>query len=144
MPLSKPSRPSQRSATSSSTYRKRCRTCNNLDPRGHSMTVHQIEGAKDLKASLTLVLDPLSLSRTRLPSDGGCRYCAVLVSALDTFFEGWRSVRQKILLDLKEKSSIKVSIEVEKWCHEAVEIYAGSGRDIFPPSTQVWSTQEGP
>ena len=141
MPLSKPL--PQRSITGSLGFRKRCRTCNNLDPRGHPMTVHQTEAGKDVKASLTLVLDPLSLSRTRSPSDGGCRYCAVLISALDTFFEGWRSVRQKLLLDLKEKSSIKVSIEVEKWNHEAVEICVGSGRGISlhnPP----WSTRKVP
>ncbi|KAF2662188.1 HET-domain-containing protein [Lophiostoma macrostomum CBS 122681] len=134
MPLSKPTGSSQRSVTGSSTYRKRCRTCNNLDPRGHAMTVHQTEGAKEAKATLTLVLDPLSLSRTKLPSDGGCRYCALLKSALDTFFEGWRNIRQKILMDLKEKASINVSIEAEKWGHEAVEIYARSASRAPWPS----------
>jgi hypothetical protein len=78
-----------------------------------------------------LVVDALVLSRTKAPDSGGCRFCGVLVRALDTFFEGWRVARQRVFLDVKEKGSIKVGIDQEKWKGEAVEIYSASGRKIL-------------
>jgi hypothetical protein len=76
---------------------------------------------------LSLVLDALSLARTKDTKEGGCRFCGVLVQALDAFFEDWRGVRQRVSVDVQEKGSIKVGIDGERWKCELVEIYAGSG-----------------
>ncbi|KAF2690681.1 HET-domain-containing protein [Lentithecium fluviatile CBS 122367] len=111
---------------SGQTRRKPCRTCNNLDPRGHSSSMYNAESEKTPLASLSLVLDALSLAKTKDPKEGGCRFCGVLVQALDAFFENWRGVRQRVCVDLKEKGSIKVGIDGEEWKRELVEIYAGS------------------
>lgn len=111
--------------------RRICRLCYNLDPRGHTSTVYHTESKKGATASLTLVLDALALQRTKAPSDGGCRFCAVLIRALDAFFEGWRRCRSRVTLDIKEKGSIKVGVDGEEWKGELVEIHAGSGRILF-------------
>jgi len=89
--------------------------------------VYSVESERDPLASLSLVLDALSLAKTKDPKEGGCRFCGVLVQALDAFFEEWRGVRQRVSVDLKEKGTIKVGIDGEKWKRELVEIYAGSG-----------------
>jgi hypothetical protein len=132
MPLPKSllRRPVRRSSTSSSTghpQRQRCRTCNNLDPRGHSSSILPDEDEKDSKARLSLVIDALALSKTKDVVHRGCRFCNVLVQALDTFFEKWRGARTKLSVEMKEKSTIKVSIDGEQWKGEIIEIYAGSG-----------------
>ncbi|KAF2466903.1 HET-domain-containing protein [Lindgomyces ingoldianus] len=116
----------QSSGSRSQSRRKPCRLCHNLDPRSHSSSVYEAETPNGATTTLTLVLDPLSLERTKAPIDGGCRFCHVLVLALDGFFEGWRGCRQRIIVDLKEKGNIKVGSEGEKWKGEQVEIYARS------------------
>ncbi|KAF1849663.1 HET-domain-containing protein [Cucurbitaria berberidis CBS 394.84] len=131
MPLPKSlRRPVVRRTSSSSsvgqTQRKKCRTCNGLDPRGHASTVCLDETAKEPKASLSLVLDALNLSKTKDTARGGCRFCNVLILVLDAFFEKWRGARVRINVDLKEKGTIKVSLDGERWKNEVVEIYAGS------------------
>ncbi|KAF2732410.1 HET-domain-containing protein [Polyplosphaeria fusca] len=129
MPLPKSLRRSTRrlsSSSSSQSRRKVCRLCHNLDPRGHPSSVYQTESNKGTVASLTLVLDALALHRVKAPTDGGCRFCGVLVQALDAFFEGWRGCRGRVTVDLKEKASIRVGMEGEKWKGDSVEIYAGS------------------
>jgi hypothetical protein len=133
MPLPKSllRRPVRRTSTSSSTghpQRQRCRTCNNLDPRGHSSSIHPDDIEKDAKAYLSLVIDALVLSKTKDVVHRGCRFCNVLIQALDAFFEEWRSARVKISVEIKEKSTIKVSIDSKQWKGEIIEIYAGSGR----------------
>ena len=107
--------------------RRKCRTCHNLDPRGHSSSVYSTESEKSPLASLSLVLDALSLARTKDSKEGGCRFCDILVQALDAFFEDWRGVRQRVCVDVKEKGTIKVGIDGERWKRELVEIYAASG-----------------
>jgi hypothetical protein len=133
MPLPKSllRRPVRRTSTSSFTgqpQRRRCRTCNNLDPRGHTGSIHPDEVEKDTKARLSLVVDALALSKTKDVVHRGCRFCNVLVQALDAFFEKWRGARVKINVELKEKSTIKLSIDGGQWKGEIIEIYAGSGR----------------
>lgn len=125
-----PLRSLRRSSGSSQSQRKKCRYCNNLDPRGHPSSVYP-ESSKDAKATLTLVLDAFYLSRIKSPTDGGCRFCDVLVQALDAFIEDWRGGRQRVTIDLKEKASIHIAIDGEKWKDEKVEIYATSGRSCF-------------
>jgi hypothetical protein len=71
------------------------------------------------------VLDALSLSRAR---PGKCRFCDVLVTVLDAFFEKWRGARVRVNVELKEKTPVKVGLDGEQWKNETVEIYAGSGR----------------
>ncbi|KAL6707990.1 hypothetical protein ACN47E_003664 [Coniothyrium glycines] len=130
MPLPKSlQRPVRRTSSSSSTgasQRKRCRTCNNLDPRDHPSSVYETEAAQVPKASLRLVLDALSLAKTKDASKGGCRFCNVLIVVLDAFFEKWRGTRTRVNVDIKEKSTIKVSLDGMRWKHETVEVYAGS------------------
>jgi hypothetical protein len=133
MPLPKSllRRPVRRTSTSSLTsqpQRRRCRTCNNLDPRGHAGSIHPDEAEKDNKARLNLVIDALTLSKTKDVVHRGCRFCNVLIQALDAFLEKWRGARVKINVELKEKATIKLSIDGEQWKGEIIEIYAGSGR----------------
>lgn len=133
MPLPKSllRRPVRRTSTSSSTgqpQRGRCRTCNNLDPRGHAGSIHPDGVEKDTKARLSLVVDSLGLSKTKEVANRGCRFCNVLIQALDAFFEKWRGARVKINVELKEKSTIKLSIDGEQWKGESIEIYAASSR----------------
>lgn len=142
MPLPKSllRRPVRRTSSSSLTgqsQRQRCRTCNNLDPRGHASTVLPDEGDKSAKTRLTLVIDALTLSQTKDVSRRGCRFCNVLVQALDAFFEKWRGARAKINVDIVEKSTVKVSMDGERWKGEIIEIYAGSGRPSPSTCTSV-------
>jgi hypothetical protein len=131
MPLPKSlRRPVIRTSSSSATgqsQRKRCHICNNLDPRGHASTIHLDESEKESKATLNLVIDALTLSKTKDVSNRGCRFCNALVQALDAFLEKWRGARVPVNVEIKEKSTIKVSIDGEPWKGEIIEIYAGSG-----------------
>jgi hypothetical protein len=77
---------------------------------------------------LSLVVDALTLSKTKDVAHRGCRFCNVLIQALDAFSEEWRGARAKINVELKEKSTIKLSIDGEQWKGEIIEIYAGSCR----------------
>jgi hypothetical protein len=107
--------------------------CNNLDPRGHASSVYQSDSLKGGTTSLTLVLDALSLSRTKLPAERGCRFCYVLIQALDAFFDDWRGSRQQITINIREKGSIKVGINGARWEGELIEIFSGAGRDCLSP-----------
>ena len=133
MPLPRSLRRHVRPATSTvstrQSQRRRCRTCNNLDPRDHASSVYDNESVKEPRASLSLVLDALSLSKTK---ENGCRFCNVLIVVLDAFFEKWRGARIRVNVDIKEKSTIKISLDGERWKDEIAEIYAGSGRRPFP------------
>lgn len=133
MPLPKSLRRPVRRAPSSSTgqpHRKRCRTCNNLDPREHSSSAYESEAAKEPTASLCLVLDAFAFSKTPDVKQGGCRFCNVLLVALDAFFENWRGARARINVDIREKGTIKISLDGALWKDQTVEIYAGSGQFV--------------
>ena len=97
--------------------------------------MYQTEAVKEPRASLSLVLDALILSKTKDVARGGCRFCNVLILVLDALFEKWRGARIRINVDLKEKGTIKVSLDGERWKDETVEIYAGSGRLWISSST---------
>lgn len=139
MPLPKSLRRPIRRASSSSvngqSQRKRCQTCNSLDPRGHASSTYLDEAGSEPKASLSLVVDALTLSRTKDVKDRGCRFCNVIVQSLDAFFEKWRGSRARVLVEMKEKDTIKLSMDGERWKGEIIEIYAGSGRSppLFRP-----------
>ena len=131
MPLPKSlRRPVRRTSSASSvgTSRKKCRTCNNLDPRGHTNSIEDAEAQKDPRVSLNLVLDALALSNIGSTTSGGCRFCAVLAQVLDAFFDKWRGSRCRVNVNLKEKETIKVSLDGAQWANQMVEIYSGSGR----------------
>ena len=132
MPLPKSlRRPVRRTSSASSaggSQRKKCRLCNNLDPRGHANSIQDAESLKEPRTSLNLVLDALALSSIKPTARGGCRFCIVLVQALDTFFGKWRGSRCRVNLYIKEKGTIKVSLDGAQWAKQMVEIYAGSGR----------------
>jgi hypothetical protein len=146
MPLPKSllRRPVRRTSTSSSTgqsQRQRCRTCNNLDPRGHASSIYPDDHEKDSKARLTLSIDALSLSKTKDVAQRGCRFCNAIIQSLDTFFENWRGSRIRINIEIREKATIKVSLDGETWKGEVIEIYAGSGRQ---KSHFLHATQSNP
>lgn len=136
MPLPKSLRRTAASSSSSTaqSQRTRCSTCNNLDPRNHQGSVYQIEAAKDARASLILVIDALTLTRTKEVGKGGCRFCIVLVLALDAFFEKWRGARVRVHVEIKEKGTVRVSLDGARWKDEIVELYAGSA------SRRPWPT----
>ncbi|KAH4195895.1 hypothetical protein HBI04_109440 [Parastagonospora nodorum] len=48
------------------------------------------------------------------------------MQALDAFLEEWRGTRDKICIELREKGTIKVSIDSKRRREEIVELYAGS------------------
>ncbi|KAF1960007.1 HET-domain-containing protein [Byssothecium circinans] len=125
MPLRKTLRQTQRQS-SGQNRRKPCRICHNLDPRGHASSAYSAESEKDALASLSLVLDAFELAKTKDPKEGGCRFCNVLCQALDAFSNGWRGARQRVNVDLKEKGTIKVQVDEDRWRGESIEIYAGS------------------
>src|SRR5690242_13120445 len=135
MPLPKSlRRPVRRTSSASSagtSQRKKCRVCNNLDPRGHANSIEDAEARTETRASLNLVLDALTLSNIKYKSGGGCRFCIVLVQALDAFFEKWRGARCRVNVDIKEKGTIKVSLDGSQWENRMIEIYTGSGRHMF-------------
>jgi hypothetical protein len=136
MPLPKSllRRPVRQTSTSSLTgqpQRQRCRICNNLDPRGHASSIYPDGHEKDSKARLTLSVDALSLSKTKDVAQRGCRFCNVIIQSLDVFFESWRGARIRINIEIREKATIKVSLDGESWKGEVIEIYAGSGRQKF-------------
>jgi len=132
--LRRPVRPTPSSSTGQS-QRKRCQICNSLDPRGHTSSIYLDEAGKESKASLSLIVDALTLSKTKDVNGRGCRFCNVLVQSLDVFFEKWRGSRARVNVDMKEKSTIKVSLDGERWKGEIIEIYAGSGKSrlLCPP-----------
>jgi hypothetical protein len=121
-------RTSSSSVTGQSSQRKRCQICNSLDPRGHANSTYPDEAGKESKASLSLIVDALTLSKTIDVNSRGCRFCNVLVQSLDAFFEKWRGSRARVNVEMKEKSTVKVSMDGERWKGEIIEIYAGSGR----------------
>lgn len=102
--------------------------CNHLDPRGHANSVYETEAVKEPRASLSLVLDALSLAKVR---ESGCRFCYVVALVLDAFFTGWRGARAKVHVDIKEKATIKITLGGERWKDEIAEIYAAPGRLHF-------------
>lgn len=97
------------------------------------------DGEKGAKTRLTLVIDALTLSQTKDVSRRGCRFCNVLVQALDAFFEKWRGVRAKVNVEIVEKGTVKASMDGERWKGEIIEIYAGSGR-LFPLTCPLFLT----
>ncbi|KAF2441613.1 HET-domain-containing protein [Karstenula rhodostoma CBS 690.94] len=112
-----------------------CKTCNNLSPRDHASSVYLTERTKGALARLSLVLDAFELSRSRLPKEGGCRFCNVLCQALDALFGDWRGTRQRVNVDIKEKGTIKVGLDQEAWRGEVVSIYTTKRK-----SSRSWST----
>ena len=139
MPLPKAlRRPVRRTSSASSAgkaQRRKCPTCNNLDPRGHvNSTTQDAESLKEPRASLILVLDALALANIKFTTRGGCRFCAIIVQALDAFFEKWRGTRYRVNVDIKEKDTIKVGLDGAQWAQRAIEIYAGSGRHYVSTS----------
>ncbi|CBX92002.1 hypothetical protein LEMA_P047080.1 [Plenodomus lingam JN3] len=122
------------SSSTSTSQRKRCSTCNNLDPRNHRGSVYETEARREPRASLNLVVDALRLARTKDVGKGGCRFCVALVLALDAFSESWRGARVRVHVEIREKGTVRISVDGERWKNEIVEMYAGSA------SRRPWPT----
>ncbi|OCK76096.1 HET-domain-containing protein [Lepidopterella palustris CBS 459.81] len=101
-----------------------CNVCNNLDSRGHPNTGYHVENKKRVGTSLTLVLDGLTLRKSR---DHGCGYCILLCQALDAIFKEWQTSRGRISVDLAEKVPIRVFIDGLEFNGAGLEVYAPSG-----------------
>ncbi|KAF2018255.1 HET-domain-containing protein [Aaosphaeria arxii CBS 175.79] len=107
--------------------RSKCSRCHNLDPREHANTLYPKDNSANKNyAVLNLVIDALGLSKAATPpyTGSGCRFCKVLAQALDAFSKVWRDFRGRILVEIKEKGTIKVVLDKEEWKHESIEIYA--------------------
>lgn len=110
--------------------RKRCQICHDLNPRGHSSSTYNTEADTTASASLSIVLDLFGLARVKDVAEGGCRFCHVLVQALDALSAGWKGSSRKAFAHLTEKGTIKVEIDSDKWKGDLIEIYAGSGKRL--------------
>jgi hypothetical protein len=105
----------------SKTKPRKCKVCNNLDPRGHRNTYTDTESGL---VTLCCAIDPRRLA-TLLQND--CRFCRLLINALNELVKDWRSMRTAIVMDLADKKAIKVTFtqsEEKKW----LEIYSPKGR----------------
>ncbi|KAF2143460.1 uncharacterized protein K452DRAFT_350467 [Aplosporella prunicola CBS 121167] len=107
-----------------------CRTCNNLDPRGHSSTFYDTESTSRSIASLTLIVDALSLKRSR----ENCPRCHLVAEALDAHSKDWKTSRPPVLLELTEHAPIRITLQLSRSSSEKVEIYASSN------TPRPWST----
>ncbi|CAI6338355.1 unnamed protein product [Periconia digitata] len=116
--------PQRRSTTQA--RRKRCSICHDLDPRGHASSVYNSESEKAVLANLSVVLDLFSLAKTKDLREGGCRFCNVLIQALDALSIGWNGSSRRAFMHLQEKGTIQIELDNEKWRGELVEMYAGS------------------
>ncbi|KAF2669096.1 HET-domain-containing protein [Microthyrium microscopicum] len=100
-----------------------CPICNNLDPRNHPSSRHRDTPGRNASASqdvsLYLPLDALSLARTRRK----CRFCDVLVQALDGCLPDRGSRRAKMGLEIGWKKSVRISVFDGG---DVVEVYRGS------------------
>ena len=102
---------------------KRCKICNNLDPREHKHTHIDTESSR---ATLCCSIDLLHLAS--VPKNG-CRFCQVLIRALDKLIKDWRHMRTAIIVDLAEGKTIKVTFtqgKEKKW----LEIYSPKGQSV--------------
>lgn len=103
------------------TKSKRCKVCNNLDPRGHRNTHTDTDSGH---ATLCCGIDLPDLAAVR---PNGCRFCQLLIRALDGLIKDWRRMRAAIVMDLADGKTIKVAFtqgKEKKW----LEIYSPKGR----------------
>jgi hypothetical protein len=138
MPL--PKRPKPPPPTRKSTKTTCCPICNNLDPRDHVSTRYadaptsiigkRKRGSSSTNAekacALTLPID----TRDLILRSEQCRFCAVLVAALDAVVDGWKDKKKQmrsLVLEIKWKGTIRILLPNEK---EVVEIYGGLGESI--------------
>jgi hypothetical protein len=139
MPL--PKRPKPPPPTRKSTKTTCCPICNNLDPRDHVSTRYadaptsaigkRKRGSNSTNAekacALTLPID----TRDLLLRSEQCRFCAVLVAALEAVVDGWNDKKKQmrsLVLEIKWKGTIRILLPAEK---EVVEIYGGLGESIL-------------
>ena len=141
MPLPKHLRHRASTTTPGSSVKTRkCATCNNLDPRDHRSTcyrdVHISNVSRKSKSKISEIGSsnlslPLDLWRLARLEDNGreCRFCRVLVQALDAFLPEWKRRRTGIMLELGWKAPIKLILE-EGDASSIVEIFSKAGTSI--------------
>ena len=119
---------------------RKCKVCNNLDPRGHRNTNTDTESGS---VTLCCAINPRDLARV---PQNGCRFCRLLIKTLNKLVNDWWSMRTPIILDLADKKAIKVTYtrnKETKW----LEIYSPKGRwYLFNPfwlddSLKVYTVQ---
>ncbi len=98
----------------------KCKLCHNLDPRGHSFASYDAEGGG---ASTTIKIDAFSLARQ--PA-GACRFCQVLVDALDALKMQWQQLREPIRVDLALEQPIRIWVPCSTG-ERFVEVYSPKG-----------------
>jgi Heterokaryon incompatibility protein (HET) len=99
----------------------RCKLCNNLDPKGLSFTFYDPESSF---CSATINVDPLGLAKV---SHNGCRFCRVLIQALDGLVSGWRKAREPLRVDLASGKPIRITVP-EVGEKKYVELYCPKDR----------------
>lgn len=84
--------------------RRRCKRCNNLDPRSHDATVHNDRGT----AQLTLSIEVWDLKRV---NDGRleCRFCGLIVRALEECWVGWKR-KKGVLVEVGEGKAVRLRV----------------------------------
>ncbi len=117
---------------------KKCKVCNNLDPRGHRNSHTDTESGR---TTLCCAIDPLDLVAVR---ENGCRFCRLLIRALDRLVKDWRRMRTAIIVDLVDGKTIKVTFtrsKEKKW----LEIYSPKGQSspINPFGLTILSNSQG-
>lgn len=118
----------------SRSHRKKCLRCHDCNPIGHRASVRDEHG----KSTLVLSFNVLSLKS--LPLDA-CRFCRLILDALELCWEGWRQ-RLKIILELVEGSplSLKLLPTTASEQRESIIIYVPVSDSISRRQRLPWST----
>ncbi|KAH7044651.1 heterokaryon incompatibility protein-domain-containing protein [Macrophomina phaseolina] len=109
---------------------RRCKLCNNLDPRSHPATHRDQDSTSPPIAHLTLQLDPVRLKR----SGQVCSRCRLLAQALDAHCHSWRNTRPCLLLHLVERAPVRLDVKDDGGNTEKLEIYAPADKPLAWPT----------
>ncbi|KAF2204730.1 hypothetical protein GQ43DRAFT_446555 [Delitschia confertaspora ATCC 74209] len=115
-----------------------CCVCHNLDPHGHPNTEYHTESSKRVGPGLTLVLDGLESQRTQ---NSDCRFCGILIQALDGFWKDWKTSRNRVTIDIVEQGPITVGMSGPKLMVTIIELAASSAH-VIPSNSGPGETFE--
>lgn len=90
------------------------------------------QNVRDARAIATLTFKVRELTSVNCSDRATCRFCVVLVKALDGVVEGWRGRKDgKVVLALGMKEAVRVEIFVEEKGWEGVEVFCAVGELFF-------------
>jgi hypothetical protein len=122
-----------------------CKTCNNLDPRGHSSSVYsdavvskaaagKRQKSKTAKVELSLPIDTWTLKRQDsfgAKSKEKCRWCGVLSKTLDEFVPEWRMESVTVLCELKMHMPVKLRVKKSNGEKKMIAVYRSLSMKTF-------------